>query len=337
MLVSSNPFASQQESWGPQQPVWGQRPRPYGWQQPWGQPQWREQQPQRERGWLSGQTWQPWPPQPMEQPGQPQRGWISGQTWQPWAQSGQQALEQQPDQPQRSGWLRGQTWQPWAQPGYGAPAVTNQNERTMEVEYSPTGSVAASASGVVPLNNNWNSNWNVQASWGTTNSWNPRYRNLPSRFSSNTWNMPAQPEPTFDGEDSQGSSPDDTQNPSKFVPGPPSWRKSWAPIPGQTGCFNRCKPRCGQGYGNNYGCRPSCRSSCNLKPTCGFSRPQYNGNAMVCPFAAANNVNNGQNWNYWGDQGGNFNAQQPFNNGMAQPAVSENLEQSPEQAEPQED
>ena len=73
-----------------------------------------------------------------------------------------------------------------------------------------------------------------------------------------------------------------TQDPTVFVPGPPTWRKSWAPMPGKKpGCFNRCKNRCGAGYGNPGGCRASCRGGCNLRPSCGRNRGKMVGNTMV--------------------------------------------------------
>ena len=72
------------------------------------------------------------------------------------------------------------------------------------------------------------------------------------------------------------------QDPSVFMPGAPTWGKSWSPMPGQkAGCFNRCKNRCGFGFGKGYGCRPSCRGGCNLRPNCGRNPGKMVGNTMV--------------------------------------------------------
>ena len=96
---------------------------------------------------LAGQTWQPW--------AQPQNQQLGGQTWQPWAQ------------PQNQ-YLPGQTWQPWAQPASVQPAAepvaepaklmnsqpmlgADFNPNDFQAEFSPSGSVKASQTGVFPI------------------------------------------------------------------------------------------------------------------------------------------------------------------------------------------
>ena len=60
----------------------------------------------------------------------------------------------------------------------------------------------------------------------------------------------------------------------------PSWRRSFTPLPGQSGCYNRCRPSCSN---NKGGCQPTCRSACNIKPSCPRrSQPQFAGSTMVC-------------------------------------------------------
>jgi hypothetical protein len=100
-----------------------------------------------------------------------------------------------------------------------------------------------------------------------------------------------------------------------WASGTPTWRKSYTPLPGQSGCFNRCRPGCRQAYGAGYGCNPVCRASCNIRPTCGLqSNTQWSGNTMVCgrpPY----NANNGgftdgsgrPNYNGFNDFNGGYN------------------------------
>ena len=81
----------------------------------------------------------------------------------------------------------------------------------------------------------------------------------------NTWGAPQQPLWSDNG------------NGNGVVP---SWRRSFTPLPGQSGCYNRCRPSCSN---NRGGCQPSCKSACNIKPSCPRrSQPQYAGSTMVC-------------------------------------------------------
>jgi len=271
---------------------------------------------------LSGQTWQPW--------AQPQNQHLSGQTWQPWAQ------------PQANNYLPGQTWQPWAQPQPSVQPMT-ETAKLMNAEFkpvqdetfSPSGSVKTSEAGVFPISERQSQTNNYLP--GQT--WQPQLAEQiqNQHLSGQTWQPWAQPQnqnpvqpqqaawnfnpnyPVYYKDVTQDDKVTDvvdeefpqveeatTQDPSVFVPGAPSWGKSWAPMPGKKpGCFNRCKNRCGAGYGNKYGCRASCRGGCNLRPTCGRAQGKMVGNTMVCPFANKNNVINnggyisGATWQPW--------------------------------------
>ena len=60
----------------------------------------------------------------------------------------------------------------------------------------------------------------------------------------------------------------------------PTWRRSFEPITGRPGCYNKCRPSCSNANG---GCQPTCRSACNIKPSCPRrSEVQYAGSTMVC-------------------------------------------------------
>lgn len=72
----------------------------------------------------------------------------------------------------------------------------------------------------------------------------------------------------------------------------PTWRRSFTPLPGQNGCYNRCRPSCSNSYG---GCQTSCRSACNIRPSCPKrSDVQFAGSTMVCARPGYN-FQNGQN------------------------------------------
>jgi len=327
--------------------------------QPWAQPQnqqlggqtWQPwAQPQNQ--YLSGQTWQPWAQQAQRdqqlsgqtwqlQPEQLQNQQLAGQTWQPWAQPQNQQLGGQTWQPwaqPQNQYLPGQTWQP-AQPASVQPAAepvaepaklmnsqpmlgADFNPNDFQAEFSPSGSVKASQTGVFPISEPQPAQ-NQKLSGQT---WQPWAQQLAGQ----TWNQaPVQPQQAWNfnpnypvyykdmteddkvtdviDEDFSEGIETTTQDPTVFVPGPPTWRKSWAPMPGKKpGCFNRCKNRCGAGYGNPGGCRASCRGGCNLRPSCGRNRGKMVGNTMVCPFANKNNnvINNGgflsgQTWQPW--------------------------------------
>jgi len=170
--------------------------------------------------------------------------------------------------------MSGQVWQPWAKPARESrPAKLVQysgNQNNFQPEFSPL-ALSGEMSGVFPMETTWNNMPSSDPVW-----------NMPS--TDPVWNMPAETYPiSNDKEDEKvEESPKMSQDPNVFVPGAPTWRKSWTPMPGKKpGCFNRCKNRCGKGFGNEYGCRPSCRSGCNLKPNCGKAASKMVGNTMV--------------------------------------------------------
>jgi len=320
------------QPWAQQQQMSGQFLPGQTWQQ-WAQPQnnylagqtW-QQWAQPQRSYLAGQTWQPWAQEAMASNevmqgqhlagqtwqawAQPQNSYLSGQTWQPWAQ------------PQNT-YLAGQTWQPWAREAAASTSKENENvgaparlqefnpDDLLKVQFSPSGTVQASQTGVFPIrepvrqqqlqqqpmNNMWNQPafQQQQPSW-ISNMPNPNYPvYYPNRQSGEV-----KEEDQEVKEDEEKS----VQDPSVFMPGAPTWGKSWSPMPGQKpGCFNRCKNRCGFGFGKGYGCRPSCRGGCNLRPNCGRNPGKMVGNTMVCPLAqqaaraaAASNYFPGQTW-----------------------------------------
>merc|ERR1712038_418826 len=94
---------------------------------------------------LPGQTWQPWAQQ-QQMSGQ----FLPGQTWQQWAQ------------PQNN-YLAGQTWQPWAREAAASTSKENENvgaparlqefnpDDLLKVQFSPSGTVQASQTGVFPI------------------------------------------------------------------------------------------------------------------------------------------------------------------------------------------
>merc|ERR1712012_937247 len=263
---------------------------------------WAQQQQQMSGQFLPGQTWQEW--------AQPQNGYLSGQTWQPWAQ------------PQNT-YLAGQTWQPWARKAAASTSKENENvgaparlqefnpDDLLKVQFSPSGTVQASQTGVFPIREPvrqqqlqqqpMNSMWNQPAFQQQQPSWisnmpNPNYPvYYPNRQSG---------EVKEEDQEVKEDEVKSVQDPSVFMPGAPTWGKSWSPMPGQKpGCFNRCKNRCGFGFGKGYGCRPSCRGGCNLRPNCGRNPGKMVGNTMVCPLAqqaaraaAASNYFPGQTW-----------------------------------------
>lgn len=273
--------------------------------QPWAQEQMRGQ------GYLPGQTWQPWAQntpnhylpgqtwQPWAQPpthNHPRNRHLGGQVWQPWAQNQ---------------FLAGQTWQPWAQPHLAQPHKHQHNrpQAWQQPWAQPArNQVESRPAKLVQYPGNVN---NIQPDYSNKMGdvgvfpMESTWSNMPS--TDPVWNMATEAYPTPEKEANMVEKDAVSHDPRKFVPGPPTWRKSWTPMPGKKpGCFNRCKNRCGKGFGNEYGCKPSCRSGCNLKPNCGSKAGgKMVGNTMVCPFSKQNNnnmVNNylpGQTWQPW--------------------------------------
>jgi len=95
----------------------------------------------------------------------------------------------------------------------------------------------------------------------------------------------------------------------------PTWRRSFTPLPGQSGCYNRCRPSCSNDMG---GCQPSCRSACNIRPSCPRrSEVQFAGSTMVCARPGYNfqnqNLQTFQNQNLQAFQNQNLQAFQNQN------------------------
>jgi hypothetical protein len=82
-----------------------------------------------------------------------------------------------------------------------------------------------------------------------------RAMSAPLMTPTNAW-TPSQP--TVWGEGSNG----DNGNGNGLAP---TWRRSFTPLPGQAGCYNRCRPSCSNAWG---GCQPTCKSACNIQPRC---------------------------------------------------------------------
>merc|ERR1712012_865655 len=274
------------QPWAQQQQMSGQFLPGQTWQQ-WAQPQnnylagqtW-QQWAQPQRSYLAGQTWQPWAQKAMASNevmqgqhlagqtwqawAQPQNSYLSGQTWQPWAQ------------PQNT-YLAGQTWQPWARKAAASTSKENENvgaparlqefnpDDLLKVQFSPSGTVQASQTGVFPIREPvrqqqlqqqpMNSMWNQPAFQQQQPSWisnmpNPNYPvYYPNRQSGEV-----KEEDQEVKEDEEKS----VQDPSVFMPG---------------------------------------------APTCGRNPGKMVGNTMVCPLAqqaaraaAASNYFPGQTW-----------------------------------------
>merc|ERR1712241_383254 len=168
------------QPWAQQQQMSGQFLPGQTWQQ-WAQPQ---------NNYLAGQTWQPWAQEAMASNEVMQGQHLAGQTWQAWAQ------------PQNS-YLGGQTWQPWAREAAASTSKENENvgaparlqefnpDDLLKVQFSPSGTVQASQTGVFPIrepvrqqqlqqqpmNNMWNQPafQQQQPSW-ISNMPNPNYQ-----------------------------------------------------------------------------------------------------------------------------------------------------------------
>lgn len=156
-----------------------------------------------------------------------------------------------------------------------------------------------------------------QQSWQTVPQQQPQqWTTTQNQFQQPTiqWQQPAQqqqqpvrPQPTIQLQQPQVTQMSGVSTTQSFAPGQAQWRKSYTPIAGKGGCFNRCRPSCGSQYAQ-YGCSPSCRSSCNIRPTCGRrTQPQWAGNTMVC---GSNRPNYGASWgmdnSYYGSNNNNY-------------------------------
>ncbi len=100
---------------------------------------------------------------------------------------------------------------------------------------------------------------------------------------------------------------------NSWTSGEPTWRRSYTPLPGQSGCYNRCRPRCGfQSNGPpTFGCKPTCSAACGLRPSCGrFGSVGWAGNTMVCGRPNYSNNWNAGAWNGGWNSGAAY--QQPL-------------------------
>ncbi|TRY76454.1 hypothetical protein TCAL_02025 [Tigriopus californicus] len=206
--------------------------------------------------------------------------------------------------------------------GYMQPQTLPDNYNSMP--YQPYSSPQAWNQ----VNPSWNQNRQIPTGVQEIPNWTPPAQQYntpqyPMYPNQNQWNtLPAQN--TWNNYQPQ-SAPitstswlpnSDNQASQTFVPGLPTWRKSYTPLPGKSGCYNRCRPSCSTSYQAGFGCQPSCRSSCNVRPSCG-ARGQVNwkGNTMVC-----GRPNYGQSWS-----GSNNNIQwgaSPYNNMQAVPSYN---------------
>ncbi len=165
-------------------------------------------------------------------------------------------------------------------------------------------------------NQAWNANWNNGGGWYAANSWSGA---APAAAAAVTTTAgEAKAVDTSSATVTTGAAPG-----SGWVAGAPTWRKSYTPLPGQTGCFNKCRPNCRTAQPWGYGCQASCRSGCNLRPSCGLrGNAQVVGNTMVCgrnmggrrisnvslggwSYVSQNNPN--QNLMWGGGYGGGYN------------------------------